>query len=138
MFRNIPRRCPFLRGKLYGKTFKGVRDKGKGQETLEFDFRCDLQGLLFNVHSQPLNEYGCLNGKFEWCECYAARVFELTIAIPLTCPIKKETKEKCSITNKECSFYWIEWLSNDDIDYRRCAVFSAWFWEKRQRKDTSQ
>jgi len=124
-------RCPFLRGEPYGEKFEGGLP---GRERKRFDFHCPLSGILFNVLSEFPQEHGCLNGKYLQCRTYTQRAFELSMTVPLTCPLKNSEEERCNATSKTCDRYWIDPFS-EEMDYRLCEIFSDRFWQQRKKEN---
>ncbi len=122
-----PKRCPFLQGDHYSKRFENT-DKNK-----KFDFRCQLSSTVFNQLSDYPNKKGCLNGEYLKCQEHSQRTFELSLTIPLHCPLIID-EDKCEITGESCWNYWINYSDNmEGEDYRECQHFSKWFWEKPRR-----
>lgn len=126
MHQLTPRRCPFLEGTIGSKMFGGIKKKDR-----RVDFQCDLLGLCFSLCSDVPDKYGCLNGEYSLCPHYTRRALELAVTIPLTCPLKREETDECTVTNKVCSRYWINLFDSWAEDYRDCEVFAKWFWSTR-------
>ena len=84
----------------------------------------------FNVSSEFAQKHGCLDGKYIQCKAYTQRVLELSMTVPLICPLKNQ-EERCNFSGKGCDHYWIDPFS-EDLDYRLCETFSQWFWQQRE------
>lgn len=124
MFMESSKRCPFLQGEFHQKSFES--------QGIKFDFACLLRHILFNAFSDAPEKYGCLNGEYVQCRAYAERAFELSMSVPLTCPCKKIGEDQCVVTRQECDSYWIDLPDEEGEDYRRCEVFSQWFWSQKR------
>jgi hypothetical protein len=86
---------------------------------------------MFHSYSSAPTQYGCFNGKFTTCECYAKQIFELSVIVPIICPLWNEELQKCNKKSCECERYWIDPTDNSIDDYRKCVAFSEWFWGKK-------
>jgi hypothetical protein len=81
----------------------------------------------------PFKGDKCL-GNFEECQEYIERLYLDALNLPLTCPLivgnpwEVGEYQKCSLDNNECDEGWISL----DTDYRKCELFSKWFWTKQK------
>jgi hypothetical protein len=125
-------RCPFLLGDPHEKKY--IAGDPKTGEKRWFNFYCPISGAYFNLLSDFKYENGCLDGNFvEKCRWFSTRWYELNLDLPLNCPLIDEAEEKCRETGEDCDHYYID-IQFEDIDYRKCSVFSKWIWEKVAKK----
>lgn len=134
---NKTKRCPFLEGKLFGKRFEGIDTTIKEvialHQHVKLDFRCSQNGVMFNHLATDCVENHCLDEEHTSCPHYSERMCELSLKIPLECPLSTIDNDKpyiknCEQTHESCDEYWIDVSDSDNGDYRKCPIFSKWFW----------
>ncbi len=131
-------RCPFLMGELGGKQFDGITEHGG----VKLDFNCPLCYNQFNHLGSTCVKNHCLDEEHTGCPHYSLRAFELSLKIPIHCPLQEDTfkesgelacSKKCSHTGKVCDRYYIDVTSEDPFDdYRTCRVFGKWFYTDKK------
>ena len=135
-----PSRCPYLEGDGKQK-YEGVVFPSRTKHL--FEHRCPIGGhIMFNAWGEHAASRGCLNGEYTSCQNYSQQTLELSIAIPLTCPVAKEetTDEgrwqdtKCAVTGESCEIYYELEGVHGEYGYRSCPTFSQWFWGKAAKE----
>ena len=72
----------------------------------------------------------CLTKEYKNCQDYLRRVLELSMPMPLICPGVGEANDSC-MEQSRCSFVKDYLISLPETDYRKCPIFSKWFWMQR-------
>jgi hypothetical protein len=136
MLNTHSQRCPFLLGNPENSFFDAIKSGGR-KATVSYKC-CHNTGLFDSPNDDFPIQHGCSDGNYTYnCQCYASKVLELSIKIPINCPLCDRWSEKCNDCGEHCDNYWLD-PTQEDQDYRTCEIFSTWFWEQAVKNQTKE